>query len=119
MADNRYCQRKKKAAILSDIEYLHLASNATIFNNAVQLFLLKWLPKEPEFCEYFQDLWIKQHPNWFIGAANYIPCHNNALESSNRYLKVQKLFYMLHGQKCVFFVSPSFEIVIVSSGELY
>lgn len=94
---------KNQAAILSDIEYLHLASNSTIFNNAVQLFLLKWLPTEPDFCEYFRNVWINQHPNWFIGAATYIPCHNNALESSNRYLKVKKLFYMLQTRKCGFF----------------
>lgn len=34
------------------------------------------------------DQWLNKHQNWFMGAADFTPCHNNALESSNRYLKV-------------------------------
>lgn len=84
-------KKVNQAPILEDIEFLHLASTAEIFRDAVQRFLNKWEKEEDEYCKYFKSEWIEKHPNWYLGAAEFTPCHNNALESSNRYLKVSHL----------------------------
>lgn len=84
--------------IMEDIEFLHIASSGELFRKAVKLFIDKWSSVEAEFVQYFQSEWIQKHPNWYLGAAEFIPCHNNALESSNRYLKVsetENFFYIL------------------------
>lgn len=80
-----------KAAIEDQLKFLHIASTPKIFDDASEVFLHKWSGIEKNFCEYFEDQWLIKHRNWYLGAADYTPCHNNALESSNRYLKV-KLF---------------------------
>lgn len=82
-------KEENRAEILSDVEFLHNASNPKIFDNAATLFLNKWSAMEPAFCEYFKDQWLTKHRNWFLGAAYLTPCQNNALEASNRYLKVK------------------------------
>lgn len=79
-----------REAILEDIEFLHLASSEEIFRYAVKAFIDKWEKSEPENLNYFQSEYIEKHPNWYLGAAEFTPCNNNALESSNRYLKVSK-----------------------------
>lgn len=84
-------QKANQAEILKDIEYLHLASTPEMFRYGAQLFLTKWSTTESEFCAYFSDEWLIKNPNWFIGAASFVPCHNNALEAANGVLKV-KLF---------------------------
>lgn len=33
------------------------------------------------------DQWLEYNPNWYEGYATGIPSHNNALESTNRYIK--------------------------------
>lgn len=88
-------KKENKVAILADIEFLHLAANQEIFLNAVTLFFNKWENKEDEFCKYFRSEWIDKHPNWYLGAAKFTPCHNNALEASNRYLKVSQSVILL------------------------
>lgn len=82
-------KKENREAILCDIEFLHLASTRDIFDNAARLFMRKWMSVEPDYCKYFEDEWLTKHRNWYLGAAEHTPCHNNALESSNRYLKVR------------------------------
>lgn len=90
MEDNlKIVKKENQSEILEDIEFLHLASSSKIFDNASDLFLRKWNGREPSYCEYFQDQWLNKHRNWFLGAAEFTPCTNNALEASNRYLKVK------------------------------
>lgn len=84
-------KKVNQAPILEDIEFLHLAATAEIFRDAVQRFLNKWEKEEDEYCKYFKSEWIEKHPNWYLRAAEFTPCHNNALESSNRYLKLSHL----------------------------
>lgn len=82
-------KNENQQEIMSDIEFLHIASTREMFDNAVLLFMHKWMSKEPDYCQYFEEQWLTKHRNWYLGAAEHIPCHNNALESSNRYLKVR------------------------------
>lgn len=82
-------KKENQKEIMDDIEFLHIASTPEIFDSATGLFMQKWKSSEPDFCEYFENQWLIQHRNWYLGAAEYVPCHNNALESSNRYLKVR------------------------------
>jgi hypothetical protein len=37
--------------------------------------------------KYFEDQWIKINYNWYEGAYEGIPSHDNGLESTNRYIK--------------------------------
>jgi hypothetical protein len=39
------------------------------------------------FLKYFEDQWVKINYNWFEGAYEGIPTHDNGLESTNRYIK--------------------------------
>lgn len=38
------------------------AEDPYIFNRASKLFIQKY--KYPEFCEYFDDIWLKKNSNW-------------------------------------------------------
>jgi len=53
----------------------------------------KWLKKSKavdEFInEYFDKVWIQQHPGWYEGFAPGIPGTNNGLESNNGFIKEQ------------------------------
>lgn len=82
-------KEENRQEIMADIEFLHIASTPEMFDNAAGLFMCKWMPKEPSYSKYFEDQWLIKHRNWYLGAAEHTPCHNNALESSNRYLKVR------------------------------
>ena len=42
-----------------------------------------------KFLAYFDKEWVKNHPNWYEGFAKGIPSTNNALESCNKWYKIQ------------------------------
>lgn len=42
----------------------------------------------PEFMQYFENQWYKQHPNWFLGSSEPgEPSANNGMESFNSAFK--------------------------------
>jgi hypothetical protein len=47
-----------------------------------------------EFSDYFEDFWSLRHPGWYEGHCPhiYVPSTNNALESTNRYIKENGTF---------------------------
>ncbi|KAL0821529.1 hypothetical protein ABMA28_004986 [Loxostege sticticalis] len=78
--------KTKQKEIIQDIDTLHYATSYEVFNAASQAFVEKW-QTQTEFVNYFQEEWLKKHPNWFLGAAPCSPVTNNALEAFNRNIK--------------------------------
>lgn len=72
--------KENKDEIFKDIEILHQSSTASTFQILSRLFLKKWKNREPEFAKYFKKQWLNSHCNWYLGAAQYTPTTNNALE---------------------------------------
>ncbi|RNA13007.1 hypothetical protein BpHYR1_030270, partial [Brachionus plicatilis] len=83
-------------AIISDIMVIQLSINEDIFRAAIRLFCDKWLLKNDSlvenFIKYFKEQWFTKQPGWYEGHALGYPSSNNALESTNRYIKEQSTF---------------------------
>jgi hypothetical protein len=86
-------EKQFKEQIKQDIYTLQLCDSEEIFNAAYMLFKKKWLKKSKavdEFInEYFDKVWIQQHPGWYESFAPGIPGTNNGLESNNGFIKEQ------------------------------
>lgn len=82
-----FTSQHNKGLILEDIRYMHLAPNREKFDMMSILFLKKWKNIEKNFTEYFKKEWLGDHSNWFEGAAEFVPSHNNGVESHNSNIK--------------------------------
>lgn len=82
-----FTSQHNKQLILEDIRYMHLAPNREKFDMMSELFLKKWESIEINFIEYFKKEWLGDHRNWFEGAAEFVPSHNNGCESHNSNIK--------------------------------
>lgn len=69
----------------------------------------KWGEEEEDFTEYFEDIYLKRHPNWFNGCVSRAPTTNNCLERFNGTLKQNQTHYERHGLNV--FKDDIFEIV--------
>lgn len=67
--------KKNRTAIMHDINLMHLAPSAHIFNGMAALFLKKWAKEEQQFCNYFKETWLGSRQNWFESASIYTPSH--------------------------------------------
>ena len=76
---------------MQDICNIQLAENYEMFMKSFDLFKTKWSElknsKVDTFISYFEEQWVKVNFNWFEGAYDGIPSHDNGLESTNRYVK--------------------------------
>ncbi|RNA42218.1 hypothetical protein BpHYR1_036256, partial [Brachionus plicatilis] len=83
-------------AIKSDIMVIQLSINEDIFKAAIRLFCDKWLLQNDSlvenFIKHFKEQWFTKQPGWYEGHALGYPSSNNALESTNRYIKEQSTF---------------------------
>lgn len=80
-------EKKERKDIMEDIYALHNASSPEIFNAASQAFIVKHASKA-SFIKYFEQEWLINNPNWFLGAAATLsPTTNNALEAFNKSIK--------------------------------
>jgi hypothetical protein len=86
-------EKQFKEQIKQDIYTLQLCESEEIFDAAYALFKRKWLNKskavENFINDYFDKIWIQQHPGWYEGFAPGIPSTNNGLESNNGFIKEQ------------------------------
>ena len=77
--------------LMQDICNIQLADNSEIFMKAVELFKTKWAAKNnitvDNFVFYFIHQWVDKNSNWFEGAYEGIPSHDNGIESTNRNIK--------------------------------
>lgn len=82
--------KKHKLMILEDIHSLQLSKSKDIFEKASYLFIEKWTEDAGDFCLYFKDQWLLKNSNWFEGVLHKIPKTNNALEATNKIIKVEQ-----------------------------
>ena len=68
---------------------LESAKDEASFSKASELFIKKWRGVSSDFTEYFQQNWITKHSKWYEGAAVGRPSTNNALEATNRVIKME------------------------------
>jgi hypothetical protein len=75
--------------VIKQIECLQLSPTPEIFEKASELLIEMYSQNEDAkvFMEYFNDQWLSYDPNWYEGYSLGTPSHNNALESTNRYIK--------------------------------
>ncbi|CAF2148675.1 unnamed protein product [Rotaria magnacalcarata] len=73
-----------------DIELLQLAQTEQMFFKASNLFIKKWMKKQPIFINYFQDEWLTTLHGWYEGVGHFTPSTNNALESTNNVMKKER-----------------------------
>ena len=76
-----------RSRIRADVCKLQLCPSKDMFIIASQHFISKW-KCENKFTKYFKKQWLNdKRQGWYQGFAVGIPCENNALEGSNRYIK--------------------------------
>ncbi|XP_045489808.1 uncharacterized protein LOC123690393 [Pieris rapae] len=93
-----------------------------VFNAASQAFVEKW-QTQTEFVNYFQEEWLKKHPNWFLGAAPCSPVTNDALEAFNRNIKdhntLQRIGLMvIAGQKKILSSNTAYTEYLIPSSQV-
>lgn len=79
--------RQKNKDVLADIDKIHLSHSKQMFERSVQLFTSKWEKEMPEFIDYFNRQWTKDHSGWYEGFVERCPSTNNGLEGFNSVLK--------------------------------
>jgi hypothetical protein len=79
--------KSEQEDLINDIEYLQLAQNERVFLKASNLFVKKWMKKQPSFIEYFHNEWLTTHSGWYEGVGNFTPSTNNGLEATNNVIK--------------------------------
>ena len=57
--------KKKRKAIMDDIEVLHLAGSEEKFDQLSTLFIKKWEKTERDFTSYFKEQWLGDLKYWF------------------------------------------------------
>ncbi len=78
----------RRKLIKLDITLLRQSPSQATFEIAAKLLISKWREAEPKFIDYFEKQWILNKSSWYLGYAQKgIPTTNNALESTNRYIK--------------------------------
>lgn len=87
----KFNNAENKEAIKGDISKLQLVHNGDLFNTGWKLLAKKWKDKEPDFIQYFEDVYIKTFSNWYEGYSNRTPSTNNCCEVFNRLLKQQQM----------------------------
>ena len=88
---NAIKDKKMKAELRQDIEFMQLIKNETIFDAAIKLFEKNWKSKKcpliNNFIDYFINEWYMSNTEWFEGFAIGYPSSNNALEATNGKIK--------------------------------
>jgi len=79
--------KSEQEDLINDIESLQLAQNERIFLKASNLFVKKWVKRQPSFIEYFQNEWLTTHNEWYEGVGHFTPSTNNGLEATNNVIK--------------------------------
>jgi hypothetical protein len=79
-------RKEVQKQLLDDVDSLQAATDPEIFSLAAKAFLLKW-HSETDFIKYFEEQWLIQNRNWYLGVNLGSPATNNALESFNRVIK--------------------------------
>ncbi|CAF1482527.1 unnamed protein product, partial [Rotaria sordida] len=59
--------KSEQEDLINDIESLQLAQNERVFLKASNLFVKKWVKRQPSFIEYFQNEWLTTHNEWYEG----------------------------------------------------
>lgn len=77
----------KQSQFMADLEILQVAKTQEIFNKALVLFMNKWREESDGLIDYFDNVWVRQNPNWYEAFAKLTPSTNNAMESNNRLIK--------------------------------
>ena len=89
---------KQIPKIDADFQLVQQSMNPRVFSVAANLFVEKWQGQSApmdEFLAYFKSQWVDSNQNgWYEGYAPGCPSQNNALESTNRYLKDEHSFRM-------------------------
>lgn len=88
---------ENKAIIKNNISSLKLSYTKELFDIGSKLFLKKWKKDEPEFNEYFEQVWLKRNKNWFVEAHFRVPNTNNALEGFNSRMKKYHTYWKIKG----------------------
>ncbi len=67
-------------------------ANQELFHYCFDLFKVKWslTASLTEFLQYFENQWININNGWYEGYAVRFPSTNNALESTNRIMKMKQ-----------------------------
>ena len=88
---NAIKDKKMKAELRQDIEFMQLIKNGTIFDAAIELLEKKWKSKKcpliNNFIDYLINEWYMSNKGWFEGFAIGYPSSNNALEATNGKIK--------------------------------
>ncbi|KAH0814939.1 hypothetical protein GEV33_007852 [Tenebrio molitor] len=79
-------RKEVQKQLLDDVDSLQAATDPEIFSLAAKAFLLKW-HSETDFIKYFEEQWLIQNRNWYLGVNLGSPATKNALESFNRVIK--------------------------------
>jgi hypothetical protein len=79
--------KSEQEDLVNDIESLQLAQNERVFLKASNLFVTKWVKKQPRFIEYFQNEWLATHNEWYEGVGHFTPSTKNGLEATNNVIK--------------------------------
>lgn len=79
-------EKTTRKDVLQDFDALHNAPSGEVFNAASRAFIAKHAT-HTAFIDYFEQQWLIENPNWFLGAATPSPVTNNALESFNKTIK--------------------------------
>lgn len=87
---------ENKELIKKDLTNIHYLCSEELFDQAFELFVKKWLEKEPDFCQYFDTYYMKRNKNWFH-IEDRIPTTNNAIESFHSSLKTHQTYWQKKG----------------------
>jgi hypothetical protein len=79
---------RQRKLLKRDICILQLCQSKEVFDNAANLFVVKWQAKQAIFVKYFKDTYIDKFCNWFEGNAMLAPSTNVAQESTHAKLKM-------------------------------
>lgn len=112
----KYHTKENKIAIIKDIDVLQQCETKEVFKHVIELFIHKWIEREPDFIEYFKAEWINKNPNWFSAANLKAPNTNNAMEGFNSTLK--RDFTLRERQPLTEFKSTFIEM-IKSKSQMY
>jgi hypothetical protein len=96
--------RNLKNTILTDIVNFQHNVEENTFTTIARLMVTNWQQQSTSdeaikqqvdnFIKYFTKQWLDpKRRGWYDHYCNHVPCHNNALESTNRYVKEGLIFF--------------------------
>lgn len=97
--DRRPIDGNDKPHIKKDLATLRLAYDEKTFETGCRLFLAKWEDIQPDFCDYFNNTWLRQNRNWYNGACNRMVKTNIGIENWNGALKRYHTHWQISGLK--------------------